>query len=83
MNWFVLGVNLGLGDYQLRPIEKDYHGDAARCKIEMLNCWLQNAALPTWKAITDALQQMGEHTVAAKIQAKYYSSSTDTGNHLL
>ena len=80
VNWFSLGVKLGLEDHELRTIEQNNRGD--RCKLEMLSCWLRSGKPPTWKAIIDALQLMGEHTVAAKIQAKHCSSSTDTGTCL-
>ena len=76
VNWHLLGVKLGLQDHELRTIEQNYRGDSERCKHEVLSRWLRNAKLATWKTITDALQQMGEHTVALNIQAKYY---TDTG----
>ena len=77
-NWHSLGVKLGLNGHELYAIDKNFHGDNERCKYEMLSSYLQSAKLPTWKAVTDALQLMGEHTVASKIQAKYCSSSTDT-----
>ena len=76
VNWYLLGVKLGLQDHELHTIEQNYRGDSERCKHEMLSRWLRTAKLATWKAVTDALQQMGEHTVAAKILAKY---CTDTG----
>ena len=79
VKWHSLGVKLGLEDHELSSIDQDFRGDGnKRCKHEMLSRWLRSAKLPTWKAIVDALQQMGEHGVASKIQAKYCSSSTDT-----
>ena len=79
VNWFSLGVKLGLEDHELRTIEQNYHGDGNdRCKLEMLSRWLRSGKSPTWKAVDDALQLMGEHAVALKIQAKYCSPSTAT-----
>ena len=79
VKWHSLGVKLGLEDHELSSIDQDFRGDGnERCKHEMLSRWLRSAKLPTWKAIVDALQQMGEQAVASKIQAKYCSSSTDT-----
>ena len=79
VNWHSLGVKLGLEDHELRTIEHNYRGDGSeRCKHEVLSCWLRSAKQQTWKAVSDALQLMGEHAVAWKIQAKYCSSSTDT-----
>ena len=76
VNWYLLGVKLDLQDHELHTIERNYRGDSERCKHEMLSRWLRTAKLATWKAVTDALQQMGERTVALNIQAKY---CTDTG----
>ena len=77
VDWHLLGVKLGLEDHELSIIDKDFHGKGnERCKHEMLSRW-RNAKFPTWKAVADALQQMGEHAVAFKIQTKYCSSSTD------
>ena len=68
--------------HELATIEKNYHGDNDRCKLEMLNHSLQSAKLPSWRVVADALQQMGENRVALKIQRKYCSSSSDTGTCL-
>ena len=77
VNWYSLGVKLGLEDHELSTIEQNYRGDGnERCKHKMLSRWLRSDKLPTWKAVVDALQQMGEHAVASKILAKYCSSST-------
>ena len=79
VNWHSLGVKLGLEDHELGTIEQNYRGDGnERCKHEMLSRWLRSDKLSTWKAVADALQQMGEHTVASKILAKYCSSSSAT-----
>ena len=73
-------MKLGLKEYELSTIEQNYHGDNERCKLEILSRWLRTAKLPTWKAVADALQQMGEQAVASKIRAKYCSSSTDSAD---
>ena len=75
-------MKLELKAHELATIEKNYHGDNARCKLETLNRYLQSAKLPSWRVVADALQQMGEHAVASKIQTKYWSSSTATGRCL-
>ena len=82
VNWYSLGIKLGMKAHELATIEKNYHGDNDRCKLEMLNHSLQSAKLPSWRVVADALQQMGENRVALKIQRKYCSSSSDTGTCL-
>ena len=83
VDWYSLGVKLGLEDHELRTIDKNFHGDSEGCKHEMLSRCLRNAKLPTWKAVADALCLMGEHTVAAKIRKRHCNSSTDTGMCLI
>ena len=78
MNWFSLGVKLGVEDHELRTIEQNYRGDNERSKLEMLSRWLRSGKLPAWKAVVDALHLMGEQAVASKIQARYCSSSSAT-----
>ena len=78
VDWHSLGVKLGLEGHELSAIDKNFRGDIARCKHEMLICCSRTDKDPTWKAIIDALHLMGEHTVASKIQARHCSSSTAT-----
>ena len=75
-DWYSLGVKLGLEDHELRTIEQNYRGD--RCKLEMLSRWLRSAKLPTWKAVADAVQLMGEHKAALKILNKHCIASGNT-----
>ena len=77
-DWHLLGVKLGMEDYELRTIESNYPGNERR-KIEMLGKCLRGAKLFTWEVVTDALHEMGEFAVARNIQEKHYSSVTDTG----
>ena len=81
VNWYLLGVNLGA--HELATIEEEYRGHNEQSEMEMLVHWLQNAKHSTWKAVADALNEMGEHEVALKIWNKYCSSFTVTGMHLL
>ena len=73
-----LGVQLEMKAHDLAIIERNYHGDTARCKLEMLNHYLESGKLPTWKAVADALQLMGNHEVASKIRAEHCSSSVES-----
>ena len=80
--WYSLGLNLGLGIFRLNQIEKDYLADSNRRMVEMLNYWLRYAENPTWKAVSDALSEMGEHIAALEIERKYCSSSSVAGMRL-
>ena len=83
VDWHSLGVKLGLEDHELSAIDKNFRGDIARCKHETLICCSRSGKLPTWKGIADALQLMGEDTVASEIQARHCSFLTATGMCLL
>ena len=75
VDWHSLGVKLGMKAHELATIEKNYHGDNERCKVEMLSHCLESGKLPTWIAVADALQLMGKHEVASRIRVKHCSSS--------
>ena len=80
VDWHSLGVKLGLEDHELSAIDKTFRGDIPRCKHEMLICCSRSDKLLTWKAVADALQQMGEQAIALKIRAKYCRSSTESAD---
>ena len=80
VDWYSLGVKLGMKAHELATIEKNYHGDNERCKLEMLNHCLESGKLTTWKAVADAVQLMGKHEVALKMRAKYCSSSIESAD---
>ena len=70
INWFLLGLNLGLQKHELTKIERDYQGNDRR-RVEMSHLWLQRTPNATWEDVVRALQQMGENTVAENIREKY------------
>ena len=79
VDWHSLGVKLGLKDHELSTIEKNFRGDNELCKDKMLARWLRSAELPTWTAVVDALQLMGERNIALKMLHKHCISSNTTG----
>lgn len=82
-NWYTLGVNLDLSYSLLKRIERSCLGDSERCRIEMLDHWLQNTTNPTWEAVIKALYLMDEHKVAKQILRKYMTSTTTTEGNCL
>ena len=70
IDWFSLGLNLGLQKHELTKIERDYQGNDRR-RVEMLDLWLHRTPNVTWEDVVTALQQMGENTVAEIIREKY------------
>ena len=72
INWFFLGINLGLQKHELSKIQQNYaHQGSDQQRLEMLYLWLQRTPNATWEDVVDALQQMGENRVAENIREKY------------
>ena len=69
-NWALLGINLGVPVYELTKITKDYKGSDQQ-RLQMLNLWLQRTPTASWEEVVHALELMGEHREAERIQRKY------------
>ena len=77
-NWHLLGVNLDLHSSELATIERQYHGDNTRCKIEVLSHWLEKTPFPSWEAIVQALHLMEATATADTIHRRYVTSTATT-----
>ena len=78
INWYKLGINLGLPKHDLSNIQQDYASQGNdQQKLEMLDLWLRRTPSATWGNVESALQQMGENTLAESICQKY---NTEGGN---
>ena len=66
INWYTLGLNLGLPKHELDKIECDYQKNDRR-KAEMLDLWLRRTPNATWNDVMRALEQMGENRVVENI----------------
>ena len=70
-NWFLFGAMLGVPVSQLRKIELDHQKDSDRCKLELLQYWLDNKLVPTWNEIVQALEKTDQLALAAQIKQDY------------
>ena len=59
---------LGVPVSQLKKIELDHQKDSDRCKLELLQYWLDNTTVPTWNEIVQALEKTDQLTLAAQIK---------------
>ena len=59
---------LGVPVSQLKKIELDHQKDSDRCKLELLQYWLNNTLDPTWNAIVQALEKTDQLALAAQIK---------------
>ena len=70
-DWFMFGVTLGVIVSELRKIESAYKGSIERCKVETIQYWLDNNADASWKEVAQALEQIDQLALAAKVKKKY------------
>ena len=68
---FVFGVHLRVPVKQLNKIESNRQGELERCKIDMLQYWLDNNVSASWKDVARALEQTDQLVLAATVKRKY------------
>jgi len=61
-DWHSLGIQLEIPTSHLRHIEDNYGSNAKRCKIEVIDYWLQNDPEPTKSKLAQAVEDMGGRT---------------------
>ena len=70
--WYSLGIQLNIDTFYLDQIERNYGGDAERCKIEVIKFWLRNVTKFTWSKLARAVEGMGGHAkVVETLKAKH------------
>ena len=69
-NWYLLGLQLNIGKDILDSIEKTHDTRVRRC-IEMVQHWVSNSKILTWEAVHEALRNIGESVIAAKIAGTF------------
>jgi len=69
-HWYLLGLWLNVSKDTLDSIEQS-HGTKFRRCIEMIQHWMNNSRNPTWGTVHEALRNIGESVLAAKIADKY------------
>ncbi|XP_019862252.1 PREDICTED: uncharacterized protein LOC109590819 [Amphimedon queenslandica] len=60
IEWFDLGLSLGLSYNDLKTIETNYPRDAERCLRECLALWLKNDVEATWNKLDVAIATAGK-----------------------
>lgn len=69
-HWYDLGIQLLEDEYidKLDVIEKNHPGDVDRCCTEMFKYWLKVDPEADWDKLTDALKEINENSLAAKVK---------------
>ena len=71
VDWFHLGLYLGVPDNELLSIEQYRRGHVQQCRTDMLSWWLQHGAQPTWTRVVRALEGIEMEPLARKIATIY------------
>ena len=66
-DWLGLGLELGMEFPFLQSIDKSHGGNLEMCKTTMLHSWLETGKA-TKSLLVDALIEMGEESIVAKLQ---------------
>jgi len=67
--WQQLGEMLGMDEDLLDEIYTNHEMDEV-CLRDMLETWFKKSVSPTWRAVTDALQKIGESQLAESLYLK-------------
>ena len=73
--WEDIGIMLGIKPSDLDAIKSARNQTPQSCLREMLKLYLQkDSPPPAWTAIVEALEFVGEESLATQVKAKYCSS---------
>lgn len=64
--WYTIGIFLELTEEDLDVIVEDHSTTEMKC-IKMVQTWLRMKPYATWTDLREALEQIGENSLAAKI----------------
>ena len=71
--WEHIGIYLRLPMPTLKAITSEHNHNPHKCLIGMLEVWLKTLhPTPTWSAIIEAVEFLGEKQLARKLKEKYY-----------
>lgn len=61
-SWYLLGIQLGVDPSKLEQFQANHPGDVERCKVDVLQHWLNNVDVPSWRSLAGAVQRLGGHS---------------------
>jgi len=71
-DWRMLGLYLGVKDYELDQIERSHPTEGCgRWKQETFSLWLRCTPNASWRDVVGALRRMRENIEAERIELKY------------
>ena len=68
--WFELGIALGVPINKLESIYDKHSDSPVKALVRVYHYWLDDkkGLMPTWKKLVDALQEIDEYSLSAKIE---------------
>ena len=74
-DWYILGAYLNVPVYALGKVQSTHtHDGVERCKLEMLQYWLNTTMTASWKDVVRALEKLNMLTLAESLKSKYLST---------
>lgn len=67
MEWYEVGLYLGLDETELRVVEHDNPRDLKACVRNMFKLWLQNDPKPTYIQLLNALVAAEDHAAIKEL----------------
>ena len=66
-NWYLLGLQLGVGGDELDMIERNYPRDNDLCKVKMFGAWLRMDTSATYRKLARVLVTLGKRNIAERM----------------
>ena len=79
VDWYRVGLSLGIKSYQLEEIRINRMGDAMHCKLSMLDSWLRGDVEASWSKLAGALEESNHSFIADRIREKYLGIKIKAG----
>ena len=71
VEWYDLGLQLGVENTELKVIQQNNPGDLRPCRREMFEAWLRITPNPSYQWLVEALLAVGETNEADRLCKKY------------
>ena len=71
VEWYNIGLHLGVDDEELKVIQQNYPRNSKACKREMFSAWLRTASSPSYQQLVEALRAVGENREANRLCERY------------
>ena len=71
VEWYDLGLQLGVENAELKVIQKNNPGDLRACRREMFEAWLRITPNPSYQQLVEALLAVGETNEVECLCKKY------------